>query len=197
MDKATFAHRISLVLNPLVVLTILIALVAFEASKSSVHAAFFAFLAFFFSCVLPMIPVIHLRRLDKVDGWFIPERSKRIRPLLLAGASFWLGVAVFYVLEAPGVFDALMVCVAVSSVIAFFISIKWKISLHALGVWAGCVIVMILYGYAGWLAVVPAGLVSWARFALGLHSHGQILAGSVVGIGVAFAVFKYFLGGGV
>jgi len=197
LDKTTFAHRISQVLNPLAVLAVVIVLVTVEASKSSAHVAFFAFIAFLFSSLLPILPVISMLRKGKISELFIPERSGRVRPLLLAGSSFWVGVAVFYVLDAPIVFGALMMCIAVLGMIAFFITIKWKISLHALGVWAGCVVAISLHEYSGWLGIVPAALASWARFALGVHSPWQILAGSIVGAGIAFTVFEYMLNNGV
>ena len=86
-----------------------------------------------------------------------------------------------------------MVCVAVQGTIAFLVTMRWKISLHAMGLWACFAIVIALYGSSGWWAVVPAGLVSWARLVLRAHSVSQILVGSIVGAGVTFLIFFYML----
>ena len=185
--KQKFAQRVSLVLNPLFVLAIAIALVSVKASGAGVWTA--ALVVFVFGALVPLCVVWHMLRRGAIGEVFIPHRAERPRPLFSFAMSAWLGAGVLYVMDAPQALNALMLCVAILSVIALLVTMRWKISLHALGIWAACAAVIALYGNSGWLAVVPAGMASWARYALRVHSLPQILAGSIVGAGTAFFIF--------
>ncbi len=171
------------------VLAIVIVLVSAKAAGSGVWTA--ALVVFVFGAFVPLCIVLHMLRRGEISEVFIPDRADRPRPLCLFAASAWLGVGVLYLLDAPQALNALMLCVAVLSVIALVVTAHWKISLHAMGLWAACAAVIALYG--GWLAVLPAGLVSWARFALRVHSVSQILAGGIAGAGVTFLIFGYMI----
>ena len=191
IDKEKFAMYISRVLNPVFVLGIVIVLVSFEASGLGTWIVLCALIALFFTVFAPWGVVLYMRRQGEISELFIPERRDRLRPLLFYCASSWLGVGILYLIHSPPAIYALMVCVAVQGTIALLITMQWKISLHAMGLWAACGVVIALYG--SWWAVVPAGLVSWARLALRAHSVSQVLVGSIVGAGVAFLIFGYML----
>lgn len=191
VNKEKFALYISRVLNPVFVLGVVIVLVSFEASGSGTWIVLCVLIALFFTVFAPWLVVLYLRRWGEISELFIPERRDRLRPLFFYFASSWVGVGVLYLIHSPPALYALMVCVAVLGTVALLITMQWKISLHAMGLWAACGVVIALYG--SWWAVVPAGLVSWARFVLQAHSVSQILVGSVVGAGVAFLIFGYML----
>lgn len=191
VDKEKFAMYISRVLNPVFVLGIVIVVLSFEASGSGAWIVLCVLVSLFFTVFAPWGVVLYMRRRGDISELFIPKRHDRLRPLFFYFASSWMGVGILYLIHSPPVLYALMVCVAVLSTVALFITMQWKISLHAMGLWAACGVVIALYG--SWWAVVPAGLVSWARFVLQAHSVSQILVGSVVGAGVAFLIFGYML----
>ena len=189
VDKEKFAIYISRVLNPVFVLGIVIVLVSLEASGSGTWIVLCVLVALFFSVFAPWGVVLYMRRKGEISELFIPERRDRLRPLFFFTVSSWMGVGILYFIHSPPAIYALMVSVAVQGTIALLITMRWKISLHAMGLWASCAIVIALYG--SWWAVVPAVLVSWARLVLQAHSVSQILVGSVVGAGVAFLIFGY------
>ena len=191
VDKEKFAVWVSRVLNPVIVLGVVIVLVSFEASGSGTWIVLCVLIALFFTVFAPWGVVLYMRRRGEISELFIPKRHDRLRPLLFYFASSWVGVGILYLIHAPPALYALMVCVAVQGTIALLITMQWKISLHAMGLWAACGVVIALYG--SWWAVVPAGLVSWARFVLQAHSVSQILVGGIVGAGVAFLIFGYML----
>lgn len=191
IDKEKFAMCVSRVLNPVFVLGIVIVLVSLEASGSGTWIVLCVLIALFFSVFAPWGVVLYMRRRGEISELFIPERRDRLRPLFFFTVSSWMGVGILYFLHSPPAIYALMVSVAVQGTMALLITMRWKISLHAMGLWASCAIVIALYG--SWWAVVPAGLVSWARFVLQAHSVSQILVGSIVGAGVAFLIFGYML----
>ena len=189
VDKEKFAMYISRVLNPVFALGIVIVLVSLEASDSGTWIVLCVLVALFFTVFAPWGMVLYMRRRGEISELFIPERRDRLRPLFFYFSSSWMGVGTLYLIHSPPALYALMVCVAVLSTVALLITMRWKISLHAMGLWAACGVVIALYG--SWWAVVPAVLVSWARFVLQAHSVSQILVGSVVGAGVAFLIFGY------
>ena len=191
IDKEKFAMYISRVLNPVFVLGIVIVLVSLEASGSDIWIVLCVLIALFFSVFAPWGVVLYMRRRGEISELFIPERRGRLRPLFFFTASSWIGTGILYLIHSPPALYALMACVAILSTIALLITMQWKISLHAMGLWAACGVVIALYG--SWWAVVPAGLVSWARLVLQAHSISQILVGSIVGAGVAFFIFGYML----
>ena len=191
VDKKKFAMCVSRVLNPVIVLGVVIVLVSLEASGSGTWTVLCALIALFFTVFAPWSIVLYMRRRGEISELFIPDRHDRLRPLFFFTASSWMGVGILYFLHSPPAIYALMVCVAVLSTVALLITMQWKISLHAMGLWAACGVMIALYG--SWWAVVPAGLVSWARFVLQAHSISQILVGSIVGAGVAFLIFGYML----
>lgn len=185
--KQKIAQRVSQVLNPMVALVGVIVLASVKADGAGVWTA--AMVVFVFGVLVPLCVGWHLLRRGEISEVFIPNRADRPRPLFLFATSAWLGAGVLYLMDAPQALNALMLCVAILSVIALVVTAHWKISLHALGIWAACAVVIALYGNSGWLAVVPAGMTSWARYALRVHSVPQILAGSIVGAGIAFFIF--------
>ncbi len=191
VNKEKFAMCVSRVLNPVFVLGVVIVLVSLEAPGSGTWSVLCVLIALFFTVFAPWGVVLYMRRRGEISELFIPERRDRLRPLFFYFASSWVGVGVLYLIHSPPALYALMVCVAVQGTIALLITMRWKISLHAMGLWAACGVVIALYG--SWWAVVPAGLVSWARFVLQAHSLSQILVGSIVGAGVAFFIFGYML----
>ena len=191
VNKEKFAMCVSRVLNPVFVLGVVIVLVSLEAPGSGTWIVLCVLIALFFTVFAPWLVVLYLRRRGEISELFIPECRDRLRPLFFYFASSWMGVGILYLIHSPPALYALMVCVAVQGTIALLITMRWKISLHAMGLWAACGVVIALYG--SWWAVVPAGLVSWARFVLQAHSVSQILVGSVVGAGIAFLIFGYML----
>ena len=191
LDKEKFAMYISRVLNPVFVLGIVIVVLSFEASGSGAWIVLCVLVSLFFTVFAPWGVVLYMRRRGDISELFIPKRRDRLRPLLFYFASTWIGVGILYLIHPPPALYALMVCVAILGTVALLITMRWKISLHAMGLWAACGVVIALYG--SWWTVVPAGLVSWARLVLQAHSVSQVLVGSIVGAGVAFFIFGYLL----
>jgi len=196
LDKETVARCISQALNPMVVLTVVILLVAVEEPGADVQVAIFTSILFIFSVLIPVLQVLYMRWRGQINHLFIAERHKRLRALFFAVGSFWLGFVVLDILGAPSALRALMGCVAVLGSLVLCITRQWKISLHAVGIWACYAIIMNIYSTGAWFAMVPACAVSWARLALGAHSTAQVLGGSVVGVAIPF-LFFYLVGFGV
>ncbi|MDP6041337.1 MAG: hypothetical protein QGG64_22510 [Candidatus Latescibacteria bacterium] len=195
-SKEMLARHISRILNPMVVLTFVIVLVAVEEPGADIHVAILASILFTFSVLIPILLVLYMRWKGQINHLFIAERHRRLRALFFVTGSFWLGCGILNILSAPLGLRVLMGCVAVLGGLALFVTWQWKISLHAVGIWACYAIIMSIYGANAWFAIVPACAVSWARLALRAHSLAQVLGGSVMGV-VVPVLFFYLMGAGV
>ena len=145
-----------------------------------------------------LLPVIISYILVK-KGWIksleMEKREERLIPyvsnlLLLLIATFMI-----YKLRLPRIFFLLTLGAAAALSLAVIINIKWKISIHMIGIGA---LVGTFFGLSSFLLVdlriaiivflLIAGLLGTARLTLNSHRPSQIYAGFILGF-----VCEYFL----
>ncbi|WP_170061909.1 hypothetical protein [Hymenobacter chitinivorans] len=148
---------------------------------------------FGFSFLLPTLGTGALFWFGHVDSLLLRERAQRPLPLLLATFSFGMAAIVLY---QPAVFDPLlshlMAGMAAGVFLTFLISLRWKISAHAVGVGGGLGLLLRFYLLAPATAalwallvmVILAGAVLSARLALDAHTPTQVWAGLSLGLGI-------------
>lgn len=149
-----------------------------------------------FTMFLPLTSVMLMMRLGKVSTIFIEDQRERSWPLLLAAAIYL--VTFKFVLPSPPVppFIPLFILGAASALIAaLLINLKWKISLHMIGIGGLCGALTALYiftheGNPLWLSTwfVIAGILGTARLILRAHTSLQILAGFALGFVAEFGL---------
>jgi len=173
---------------PLALVTLTV--VAWHTAASTGAAARWALLAALFA---PVVPWLHLERQvrrGKVTDRHVRLRAQRRAFFLFTLACGALALAALVMLGAPRAMLGLICAGIAGLLIAFAISLVWKISLHT-GVAAG--IVVVLAELFGWpLLALALGVVAigWARVELGDHTRAQVIAGALIGAavsGVAFA----------
>lgn len=163
-------------------------------------------LTFGFTFLLPTLCAGGLYWAGLIDSLALYERRERVLPLLGAAVSF--GVGAWLLAHTQFAVDALlrymMVGMAVAVLLTLLISLRWKISAHAVGV-GGAVGLLALLQLSGladqealwWLlgSILLAGAVLSARLQLQAHTPAQVwvglglgvslVAGMGVGVGVA------------
>jgi membrane-associated phospholipid phosphatase len=72
------------------------------------------------------------------------------------------------------------------------ITLVWKISIHCAVASGSVAILALTFGPLLLLGYLLVGLLCWARVALGDHTVGQVVAGSVLGAGAAVAAYATF-----
>ncbi|UOQ73521.1 hypothetical protein [Hymenobacter cellulosilyticus] len=99
-------------------------------------------IVFGFTFLLPSLGTGALYWFGQVDSLLLRERAQRPLPLLLATFSFGTAMAVLF---QPPIFDPLlsrlMAGMTLAVFLTFLISLRWKISAHAVGMgadWACC-----------------------------------------------------------
>lgn len=120
---------------------------------------------------------------------------ERIIPLLLNSFFFYLGFALLNKFQFPAFIKSYMLASVITVFLALLVSLKWKISLHMLGIGGliGAVLVIMFRLTANleiiWLLLILcAGLVGYARLQLNTHNPAQVYSGFLLGLGSVAAV---------
>jgi hypothetical protein len=167
-------------------------------------------LIFLDTFIIPVVAVFIMARLNMINSLMMREKSERIGPLLLVMVLyFWIYWNFNQSNQTPIIFNAFLLGVIISLVVAFVINLLDKISLHATGMGGlvgACVILLGFFGDEGivvgrvvlglplllLLAVLLAGLVGSARLALGAHDRLQLYVGYSLGFVAQFAALKVY-----
>jgi membrane-associated phospholipid phosphatase len=116
-------------------------------------------------------------------------RQQRPVPFLAAIASFLAGLALLVALGAPRPVVALVVAMLTCLAATMFVTLWWKLSLHAAAASGTVAILVLTFGPLLLLALPVVALVAWSRIRLGDHTPAQTLAGAALGGLVATTVF--------
>ncbi len=155
--------------------------------------------------IIPLISLFVMKKSAIVSSMHLPNREERIPVMLLVFMYYLFTYYLFWKAngEAVNVFGAFMSFLSgglIISVLSILITLKWKISLHAIGIsaLAGAFVGMteLLYPFKNFdqmvminvLLIASIGIVGTSRLILKAHSTNQVLAGIILGFGVEYLV---------
>ncbi|MBL7168539.1 PAP2 family protein [Candidatus Bathyarchaeota archaeon] len=178
MDRKKLATVISAALNaPLIAILTFIPLIL---SQQPPNATTLILITTIFGAILPLSSTYYLVRRGIIPDIYASVRETRTEPFLWAMASYLLGVTVLLYLNAPLAVTALMACYFGNAVIMLTITLRWKISIHAVGV-SGPITALVFQLGA---KMIPLFFilfpVAWARVELKAHSKRQVAAGAIL-----------------
>lgn len=159
-------------------------------------------MVFLCTCLLPATTVLFLRYKNIISDLEISDYKQRTIPFLVT-ASFYLGC--YSLLKQTGFMPQLVLSCTLgafaSIVLAFTITLKWKISAHMIGVGGLVGIIMgISVTYFTdvalflMLSISVAALLAFARLQLNLHTPKQVYAGFLLGAATLFAFISFGIG---
>jgi hypothetical protein len=134
----------------------------------------------FFGAVLPLASTYYLLRKGIIKDIYATDRTTRTEPFLWALASYLLGVTALMMVEAPFVVTALMACYFGNALVMLLINLKWKISIHAVGVSGPITALVFQLGMKMLPFFILLLPVSWARLELKAHDKSQVAAGAIL-----------------
>ena len=178
MDRKKLAKVISAALNaPLIAILTFIPLIL---SQQPPNASILILITTTFGAILPLSSTYYLVRRGIIPDIYASVRETRTEPFLWAMASYLLGVTVLLYFNAPLAVTALMACYFGNAVIMLTITLRWKISIHTVGV-SGPITALVFQLGA---KMIPLFFilfpVAWARVELKAHNKRQVAAGAIL-----------------
>lgn len=138
--------------------------------------------------VLPALGILLLMKGGHISDLDVSKRTERIFPYLIVLISSLSGVYLLYRVQLPWWIIKLFIGSALSTVLAFFITLKWKISAHtmAFGCLMGSAILICLQEGINPLLILSvmfilAGIQASSRLYLKAHTLGQVCCGFLLG----------------
>ncbi len=184
--------RVSDILNPYYSSAPFFLLIVIASAKSLMAGIiYYAVLVLFFS-MLPMWDINRRIKQGSVSDAHIDRREDRIKPFLFSLACAVAGLAAVYIVGAPAAIKAVSWSVVIIGAIVTITTAVWKVSLHAAGISAIALILVVLFGWVALPVVFFVPLVYWARLTLNKHTPTQLLAGSLIAVGVTAGIFRWF-----
>ena len=191
MDKEKLASSISALMNaPLITLATFIPLVMIYGNGNTVNLLV---ITGFFGCVLPMVGVVALLKMNLISDFYGTKRNERFIPFMITIFSYLLGTIYLIIIQAPGPISALMACYMINGIVLALITLKWKISIHASGVTSPVTALVFLLGtrlLPLFILVLP---VIWARLELKAHSKMQLTAGALLSTALTWLQMAWYV----
>jgi len=139
---------------------------------------------------VPVLYVVWLLWRGKIADPQLPDRRQRLKPYFVAiacaGAATWL----LHAFQAPRLLQQVALANAVQSTMLYLLTLRWKVSAHCASAGGLAVLAGLTFGAGGlpFMAAVP--LIGWARVRLKRHDLAQVIAGALLGVGVAWIVLR-------
>jgi len=190
--KTRLANLISNLLNPFAIGLAVILLLAFEYSASPADT-FKWLLIIIGTSVLPVyVASVYMVSAGQLDGIFSNRRRQRTKIYLIGIVCAGVSYLLLWLLGAPDGLLAALAAALSASILFMAINTVWKISVHTAFVMAAAIMLIILYGWVGAIALAVVPLTVWARMELSQHSLAQALAGVVLSGIIMVTVFNLF-----
>lgn len=178
MDRKKLASRVSAALNaPLITLIAFTLLIIYLRAPNSLTVMG---ITTFFGCLLPLVMVGVLLKLDLIEDFYAQEKDSRFIPFLWTDLFYLAGTIALYLVDAPPAITALMACYVVNGIVLTIITFKWKISIHTSGITGPVTALVYVIGSTMmplFLTLIP---VIWARLELKAHTKMQLTAGAIL-----------------
>lgn len=152
-----------------------------------------------FTIALPIITAIILKQMRVIDSIYMKTSEERKWPFIFTLAWYYLALQLLSKLYIPQSFLLLMLGAISAIGLALIITLKWKISIHMLGI--GGVIGAIIgisqrfqfdHSMLLMFLLIFAGLVGFARLKTRSHNYRQVYAGFLLGVIIEWLGVLYF-----
>ena len=147
-------------------------------------------ISLFFATILPIFLISLWSKMKNVDRDYTVKETRNY-VLLIGTTIYFIGALTLWFLSANPLTLALMFCYGMNTFIVFLINLRWKISVHSMGLTGPTTALMFLNPWFFILGLIGP-LIMWSRITLKKHTLGQVLAGSFLGY-ILTAIQLYYL----
>ncbi len=148
---------------------------------------------------LAIVPVLYYLKI--ITGATISDRHERLVPMFLTTVFYYFCYIVLHKYSAPLFLQQYMLAVFISVLLASVINIKWKISLHMIGIGGLIGLLSVLAHMFGlnvniilMAVILLAGVIGTGRLYLNEHSPAQIYGGFLLGYITNFGIIVLLYG---
>ena len=141
-----------------------------------------------FTMVLPLISAILFVKLGRVESLEMRKRKERRGPLFISILIMIIGFPIFYsIAKLSPHLSAIYISSIILLFFSFLITIRWKISLHMLGIGGATgTFIALNYIFGGiyyfiFLFFALSGLLAFSRLDQKAHNESQVYVGFVLG----------------
>lgn len=148
--------------------------------------------------LVPTLLIIYLKKLKVISSLDVENRRERFVPFMVTLVLYTVTYILLRRSPLPEILYSMVLASILAMIVAFFITLFWKISIHMTGIGgvigAMCALfelhmffpVAVLTGL-----VLLAGAIGTARMVLNVHTLGQVCCGTVLGFITQFLCIKY------
>jgi hypothetical protein len=148
---------------------------------------------------IPLMFILFLRYQEIINNIHMKERKDRYIPIII---SFFLFVFCFYLIrriEIPGMFYSFMLGGLITLLVTFFITIRFRISMHMVGLGGLAALIIFIAFYLKVnlsfyliLVILFAGITGTARLHLKAHTPVEVYTGFIMGFAVVLATMMIY-----
>ena len=145
-------------------------------------------LVFITTAALPVVTAVLLLQKGIIKSLQMDSIVERRIPFLTTALYYFVCYYLLMQLPVPRMLSIMVLAAAITILIAFVVSFRWKISIHSIG--AGGM-TGLLFGFSQILnanllsliivSILFSGILGWSRLELGAHRPNQIYLGFVIG----------------
>jgi membrane-associated phospholipid phosphatase len=156
-------------------------------------------ITFVFTFLLPTINTLILLKMGRINSLEMETLKERIIPYTSTVLYYFALFYLFYNADFPNVFKILILGAAISILLTVFISFKWKISAHSIGIGgiAGATLGIIYrlqldLHFVLMIVILFAGIIGYARLILKVHTPAQVYSGFILGFFVELLLMIFY-----
>ncbi len=132
-----------------------------------------------------------------ISNLYLSERQQRVMPMIFTAIFYYIAYRTLHSLHTPLVIQKFVLASTITVFVASVISLRWKISLHGIGIGGitgmlaalSTVSPMMVPALLG--AIMLSGVIGYARIRLNAHTPAQYYIGTLLGFIITFGM--YFL----
>jgi membrane-associated phospholipid phosphatase len=195
MEKEKFAEIISDVFNPLFVSSVVfILLITMDNSLSGDRKILLTGISVVFASLIPIGYLLNLKRRGKIREMEIIERHRRYIPFLLGLFNYFIGFLILLALGAPRLVSGVMLFHATNTLFVLFVTLRWKISAHAVGISGPLMVLSFRFGSCVLPFYILVPLIGASRVVLKRHTVAQVIVGMLAGLGLTALQLRFLIG---
>jgi len=149
--------------------------------------------------VMPVLFTMFLVQKKIVASLELEKKEERKLPFIATAFFYFIAYYLLKMLPVPPFFPFVILGAALVIITGFFINLKWKVSVHTMGIggvlgltWGLSEILYIPVTIPFILLVLLSGVIGTARLIRGTHTQMQIYAGFFIGFIIELTVMEFY-----